>query len=128
MLFPLDEDKSMNLLDQIMAKSNGKLDPEIKTRDLFSLVKEEEKKIGFHYLLNRLAYLHDRAAEAPPKSKIGRLFHRCTHRHMMMLTVVGIFAAFVLGVISLVTLYSVQQTNVAKETLELQREANCRGV
>lgn len=44
----------MNLLDQIMAKSNGKLDPEIKTRDLFSLVKEEEKKISFHYLLNRL--------------------------------------------------------------------------
>lgn len=44
---------------------------------------------------------------------------------MMMLTAVGIFAAFVLGAISLV--YSVQQTNLAKEELELQREAIGRG-
>ncbi|KAK0749081.1 hypothetical protein B0T18DRAFT_388743 [Schizothecium vesticola] len=97
-LFPLDEDKSMNLLNQIMAESNGKFDPETKTYDFVSLVEEDEMKIGFHYLLNRLAYLHDRAAEAPPTSRIGHYLHPWTHRHMVMLTAVGILAAFVGGV------------------------------
>jgi hypothetical protein len=125
-LFPLDEGKSMNLLNQIIAESNGKLDPETKTYNFVSLVKEDEMNMGFQCLLNRLTYLHDRAAEAPPTSRIGHYLHPWTHRHMDMLTAVGIFAAFDVGVaVSLV--FTIMQTNLAKEELNLQREATGRG-
>lgn len=64
----------MNLLDQIMAKSNGKLDPEIKTRDLFSLVKEEEKKTGFHYMLNRLPICTTEPQRPRQRVRLGACF------------------------------------------------------
>lgn len=44
---------------------------------------------------------------------------------MVMLTALGIFAAFVVGVVSLS--FSIEQFKVAKEELNLQKEANGRG-
>jgi hypothetical protein len=48
-LFPLDEGKSINLLNQIIAEYNGKLDSETKTCDFVSLVEEDDMKTGFQY-------------------------------------------------------------------------------
>lgn len=126
-LFPLDEDKSVALLEQAIESPKDKWDTEIKTYDLDSLLQQEKGEINtdFHYLLNRLVYLHDRAAEAPPTSRIGHFFHPWTHRHMVILTALGIFAAFVVGVVSLG--FSIEQFKVAKEELNLQKEANGRG-
>ncbi|KAK1828666.1 hypothetical protein QBC39DRAFT_312742 [Podospora conica] len=98
-LFPLADPKSTELLRETI----GQDDAQIKINDRETQVpNEEEKNINFHYLLDRLAYLHDRAKEAPPTSRFWNYFHYLSQsRHLMMVTAMGILISLVFGVVSI---------------------------
>ncbi|KIW21418.1 hypothetical protein PV08_01998 [Exophiala spinifera] len=104
-LFPLADEKSYALLQSLVSSSG--FDPDCLRFESTSIRTAEETNISYHYLGARLAELYEESKNPTPHSLFDKWLERkSSARHVMLATLVGVFIAIVLGILSLaVSLY-----------------------
>ncbi|KAK6856328.1 hypothetical protein PG995_006515 [Apiospora arundinis] len=110
-LFPPDA-KSQLFLRSLINKQE--MDPDCTLYNGSEYELEGEDEVTYQWLGPRLRDLHEELENPSPRGMLDRwLEHRSRARHVMLATVIGVFAAVILGVLSLIV--GIIQTYIAWE-------------
>lgn len=99
-LFPLDDEKSLQLLQSLVATEDFDAD----STDFVSaaLRAEEEREVSYLYFSSRLATLQEELDSPTPRGWVHVWLERKSgNRYVMLATLIGVVFAVILGILSL---------------------------
>lgn len=100
LLFPLSEPRSKRLLQSLIQSCS--LDPDIINFEFSSVRKVGEENIAYIFLADRLSDLYNEVRNPRPRGWLETQMERKSgSRYMMMATLIGVFIAVLLGMMSL---------------------------